>query len=57
MGLTHGSAVATPELIGVLAWWAVVLPAPLFLLRRWSRRRRAERHLPSEDQRSMPMRT
>jgi hypothetical protein len=34
-------AVATPELIGVLAWWAVVLAAPLVLLRRLRRRRRA----------------
>jgi hypothetical protein len=34
-------AVATPELIGVLAWWAVVLAVPLVLLRRLRRRRRA----------------
>lgn len=39
MGLAPGMAVATPELIGVLAWWGVVLAGPLVLLRRWMRRR------------------
>ena len=41
MRLALCMAVATPELIGVLAWWAVVLAAPLVLLRRLGRRRRA----------------
>ena len=41
MGPPHWTAVTTPGLIGVLAWWAVVLAAPLFLLRRWRRRRLA----------------
>jgi hypothetical protein len=34
--------VATPELIGVLAWWAVMLAVPVMLVRRWRRRRRGE---------------
>lgn len=38
------TAVATPELIGVLAWWSVMLAVPVMLLRRWSRRRRVDRH-------------
>ena len=44
MGPPYWTAVATPELIGVLAWWGVVLSGPLFLLARWRRRRLAKRH-------------
>jgi hypothetical protein len=40
MSLAPFTAVATPELIGVLAWWAVMLVLPLMLVRRWRRRRR-----------------
>ncbi len=54
MGLVPVTAVATPELIGVLAWWAVVLALPVMLVRRWRRRWRRERqseipgaHVPS----------
>ena len=43
MGPPYWTAVATPELIGVLAWWGVVLSGPLFLLTRWRRRRLAKR--------------
>lgn len=44
MGLTTPMAisVAPPELIGVLSWWAVMLTAPLILVRRWRRRRHTE---------------
>lgn len=44
MGPPCWTAVATPELIGVLVWWGVVLSGPLFFLRRWRRRRFAQRH-------------
>ena len=43
MHLSPNAAVATPEVIGVLAWWGVLLAAPLFLLRRIRRHRRVER--------------
>ena len=43
MHLSPNAAVATPEVIGILAWWGVLLAAPLFLLRRITRRRRVER--------------
>lgn len=43
MGPPYWTAVATPELIGVLAWWGVVLSGPLFVLRRWRRRPLAKR--------------
>ena len=43
MHLSLYAAVATAERIGVLAWWGVLLAAPLFLLRRIRRRRRVER--------------
>ena len=43
MHLSPNAAVATPDVIGVLAWWGVLLAAPLFLLRRIRRRRRVER--------------
>ncbi|HTX10757.1 MAG TPA: hypothetical protein VME22_19180 [Solirubrobacteraceae bacterium] len=33
------TAVATPELIGVLVWWTVMLGVPVMLIRRWLRRR------------------
>lgn len=33
------TAVATPEVIGVLAWWAMLLTVPLMLVRWWRRRR------------------
>jgi hypothetical protein len=32
------ATVTTPEMIGLLAWWIVVLAAPLTLARRWRRR-------------------
>lgn len=41
MGASVYTAVATPELVGVLGWWAVVLCAPVLYPRR--RRRRTER--------------
>ena len=44
MGLAPVTAVATPELIGVLAWWAVMLALPVMLVRRGCRRRRREGH-------------
>jgi hypothetical protein len=54
MSLAAVTAVATPELIGVLAWWAVMLALPVMLVQRWRRRRRRERqseipgvHIPS----------
>jgi len=40
MRLAPVTAVATPELIGVLAWWVVMVAAPGMLLRRWRRRHR-----------------
>ena len=40
MGLAPVTAVATPELIGVLTWWAVMFAPPVMLVRRWRRRRR-----------------
>src|SRR5690349_7569650 len=43
MGLAPVTAVATPDLIGVLAWWAVMMALPLMLVRRWRRRRRRGR--------------
>ena len=43
MGLAPVTAVATPELIGVLTWWAVMLALPVMLVRRGRRRRRKER--------------
>ncbi|MBV8218121.1 MAG: hypothetical protein JO325_06645 [Solirubrobacterales bacterium] len=43
MGLAPLTAVATPELIGVLTWWAVMLALPAMLVRRGRRRRRRER--------------
>jgi hypothetical protein len=39
MGFALISAVATPELIGVVLWWGLVLAAPLLLVRGWRRRR------------------
>jgi hypothetical protein len=39
MGLAPATAVATPELIGVLSWWAVMPALPVMLVRRWRRRR------------------
>lgn len=45
MGSVGVTAVATPELIGVFAWWAVMLAVPVMLIRRWRRPRHcAERH-------------
>lgn len=38
MGFTLVTAVATPELIGVLVWWGLLLAAPLLLMRGWRRR-------------------
>jgi hypothetical protein len=35
--LAH-AIVTTPEMIGVVAWWSVVLTAPVILVRRWRRR-------------------
>jgi hypothetical protein len=43
MGLAPVTAVSTPELIGVLAWWAVMLAVPMMLVRLWRRRVRRER--------------
>jgi hypothetical protein len=43
MGLAPVTAVATPELIWVLAWWSVMLALPVMLVRRWRRRRPGER--------------
>ena len=43
MGLAPVTAVATPELIGVLTWWAVMFAPPVMLVRRWRRRWRRER--------------
>jgi hypothetical protein len=40
MGLALVTAVATPELIGVLTWWAVMLALPVMLVRRGRSRRR-----------------
>lgn len=38
-----------PEAIGVLAWWTVMLVAPVVLVRRWRRRARArQRPLPAQ---------
>jgi hypothetical protein len=37
------TAVAMPELVGVLAWWAVMLALPVMFVRRWRRRRRTGR--------------
>ena len=37
------TAVATPEVIAVLAWWATMLAVPVILVRRWRRRRRERR--------------
>jgi hypothetical protein len=34
------ATVTAPEMIGLLAWWSVVLAAPVVLVRRWRRRRR-----------------
>src|ERR1017187_1293897 len=34
------ATVTAPEIIGLLAWWSVVLAAPVVLVRRWRRRRR-----------------
>ena len=42
MGFPPVTAVATPELIGVLAWWATMLAIPVMLARHWRRRRRGE---------------
>jgi len=38
MRFTAFTAVAMPELIGVLVWWAAMLGAPVMLIRRWRRR-------------------
>ena len=35
------ATVTAPEMIGLLAWWIVVLAAPVILVRRWRRRCRA----------------
>lgn len=43
--LTEPALIPLPEAIGVLAWWTVMLAAPVILLRRWRRRARA-RHAP-----------
>ena len=32
------ATVTAPEMIGLLAWWIVVLAAPVMLVRRWRRR-------------------
>src|ERR1700722_10400325 len=32
------ATVTAPEMIGLLAWWSVVLAAPVVLVRRWRRR-------------------
>jgi hypothetical protein len=42
MGFAPETAVATPEVIGVLAWWATMLAVPVMLVRRRRRRRRPE---------------
>jgi hypothetical protein len=42
MGFTPVTAVGTPEVIGVLVWWAVVLSVPMMFVQRWRRRRRGE---------------
>ena len=32
------ATVTAPEMIGLLAWWIVMLAAPVLLVRRWRRR-------------------
>jgi len=39
------ATVTAPVMIGLLAWWIVVLAGPVILVRRWSRRRRAAERL------------
>ncbi len=41
--MSEPAVIALPEAIGVLAWWTVMLVAPVILLRRWRRRARARR--------------
>jgi hypothetical protein len=42
--LTEPALIPLPEAIGVLAWWTLMLVAPVVLLRRWRRRARARQH-------------
>jgi hypothetical protein len=44
--LTEPALIPLPEAIGVLAWWTVMLAAPVILLRRWRRRARARQPQP-----------
>jgi hypothetical protein len=39
------TTVTTPEMIGLLAWWIVMLAAPVLLVRRWRRRVNAAQRL------------
>ena len=39
------ASVTAPEMIGLLVWWIVILVAPVILVRRWSRRRKAAKRL------------
>jgi len=48
--LTEPALIPLPEAIAVLAWWTVMLVAPVILLRRWRRRARA-RQCPQPEQR------
>jgi hypothetical protein len=42
MGFAPVTDVATPEVIGALAWWAAILAIPVMLVQRWRRRRHGE---------------